>query len=210
MRPLTKLAVLFLALIPFSCQDLLLDEELSSEDIELRRMPFNQRVFLLNKDNATRNSSIFEVIYDFQGLTGDALLRKLPLSFRGEAIDLPGGAHIAIDPTKKHIVAANRGRIWVIDIDADEEGVHQVKRLRYKTRPGSVTQVDFDQNDYLFLAGRGGFYRVSTLTGGNEVWNSEDGDFVEITELSFNDEIELADEGEDEEDYFDAKERGDE
>ena len=209
MRPLTRLAVLFFALFTLSCQELLDDGGLSAEELELRRMPFNQRVFLLNKNNETRKSTIFEVIYDFQGLTGDAILRKLPLTFRGEEFELPGGAHIAIDPTKNFIIAANRGKVWVIGLETDEDGLHPVKRLKYETRPGSVTQVDFDQNDYLFLAGRGGFYRVSTLTGGNEVWNSNDGDVLKVSELSFNDEIEMADEGEDEEDYFDDLEPGD-
>ncbi|MEL6560156.1 MAG: hypothetical protein AAFQ94_18350 [Bacteroidota bacterium] len=85
----------------------------------------------------------------------------------------------------------------------DANGKHQVKRLPFSTNPGGITQVDFDEEDYLFLAGRGGFYRVSANGGDNKIWELNDGESVDISRFSFNSEIELGDEGEDGEDYFD-------
>lgn len=64
-------------------------------------MPFNQRVFLLNSKTI---SEIFEIDYDFQGLTGDATLTKLPLARGDKDFNLPRGGHMTIDPTKRKAV----------------------------------------------------------------------------------------------------------
>ena len=194
---------LFVALLfaGFACNNIE-DENLQLEDPTLRRMPFNQRVFLLN---STKISEIFEIDYDFQGLTGDATLTKLPLARVREDFNLPRGGHMTIDPTKGSIVVSISGdrAIYVVDLTPDTSGKHQVKRLPFSTNPGGITQVDFDEEDYLFLAGEGGFYRVSANGGDNKIWELNDGESVDIAKFSFNSEIELGDEGEDGEDYFD-------
>ena len=198
-----KKIFLFIALlfIGFACNNIE-DENLQPEDATLRRMPFNQRVFLLNSKTI---SEIFEIDYDFQGLTGDATLTKLPLARGNDDFNLPRGGHMTVDPTKDYIVVSiSRDRaIYVVDLIADANGKHQVKRLPFSTNPGGITQVDFDEEDYLFLAGRGGFYRVSANGGDNKIWELNDGESVDISRFSFNSEIELGDEGEDGEDYFD-------
>lgn len=198
-----KKIFLFITLLflGFACNNIE-DESLQPEDPTLRRMPFNQRVFLLNSKSI---SEIFEINYDFQGLTGDATLTKLTLGRGRSSFDLPRGGHMTVDPTKSFIVVSisRDNAIWIVDLLKDGAGRHQVKRLPFSTSPGGITQVDFDQEDYLFLAGQGGFYRVSANGGDNKIWELNDGDAVDVSRFSFNSEIELGDEGEDGEDYFD-------
>ncbi|MEO1255608.1 MAG: hypothetical protein AAFY41_12125, partial [Bacteroidota bacterium] len=198
-----KRIFLFIALlfVGFACNNFE-DENLEPEDATLRRMPFNQRVFLLNSQSV---SEIFEIGYDFQGLRGDATLTKLPLARGEKDFDLPRGGHMTVDPTKSNLVVSisRDNAIWVVDLMADASGKHQVKRLPFSSSPGGITQVDFDEEDYLFLAGKGGFYRVSANGGDNKIWELNDGESVDISRFSFNSEIELGDEGEDGEDYFD-------
>ncbi|MGB3465997.1 MAG: hypothetical protein WBA74_12035 [Cyclobacteriaceae bacterium] len=204
-----KRIYLFITLlfIGFACNNLE-DENLQPEDPTLRRMPFNQRVFLLNSKNV---SEIFEINYDFQGLTGDATLTKLPLTRNGEDFDLPRGGHMTVDPTKSYIIVSitRDNAVWAVNLTPNADDKHEVKRLPFATSPGGITQVDFDEDDYLFLAGRGGFYRVSSPDVDNRVWELEDGETVEVSEFSFNNDIELGDEGEDGEDYFDDLEETD-
>ncbi len=204
-----KKIFLFITLLflGFACNNIE-DENLQPGDPSLRRMPFNQRVFLLNSMSV---SEIFEIDYDFQGLRGDAILTKLPLARGEQDFDLPRGGHMTVDPTKSYIVVSitRDNAIWVVDLMADSNGKHQVKRLPFATRPGGITQVDFDEDDYLFLAGRGGFFRVSANGGDNKIWELNDGDAVDVSRFSFNSEIELGDEGEDGEDYFDDLDNAD-
>ena len=184
----------------FSCNNLE-DENPSQDDPTLRRMPFNQRVFLLN---STSQSRIYEIDYDFQGLTGDATLTKLPIAIGEWDCELPRGGHMTVDPTKKYLVVSitRDNAVWVVDLEKDSRGVHQAKRLPFATSPGGITQVDFDEEDYLFLAGTGGFYRVTTATGDNKIWELNSGDQVNTTRIAFNQNITMEDEGEDGEDYF--------
>mgnify|MGYP001799546464 CR=1 FL=1 len=191
------IAMLFMV---FACNNLE-DENPSQDDPELRRMPFNQRVFLLN---STSQSRIYEIDYDFQGLTGDATLTKLPIAIGDWDCELPRGGHMTVDPTKSYIVVSitRDNAVWIVDLEKDSRGVHQAKRLPFATSPGGITQVDFDEEDYLFLAGRGGFYRVSTATGDNKIWELNNGDPVNTNRIAFNQNITMEDEGEDGEDYF--------
>ncbi|MFT6940642.1 MAG: hypothetical protein ACJASN_002134 [Cyclobacteriaceae bacterium] len=189
----------FFAIILYSCSEM---PDMGMDEAELRRMPFKQRVFLLNSSN---QSQIYEIDYDFQGLRGDAMLTKLPISYQGNLFDLPRGGHMSVDPTKSYLVISiTRDKaLWFVSLTPNVDGLYEAKRLPFEGSIKKITQVDFDQHDFLFLAGSGGFFRVTTPTGSNEIWTMNDGESVTVNHLGFNGSIEFEDEGEDGEDYFD-------
>ena len=81
-------------------------------DAELRRMPFNQQVFML--DSRGGKSSIYRVEYDFQGLQGDATLSLL-------TDQLPEGGHMTVSPDNQTLTVVisrgrSQGRIFIVDI----------------------------------------------------------------------------------------------
>ena len=166
-------------------------------DAELRRMPFNQQVFML--DSRGGKSSIYRVEYDFQGLQGDATLSLL-------TDQLPEGGHMTVSPDNQTLTVVisrgrSQGRIFIVDIatgdvkearlflydsknyvpdgiiykDVIEAEVNGDPTYRFK---GKITQVDVDEEGYLFIAGvpqrlsdgrKVGFYRVVANWGtGND------------------------------------------
>lgn len=184
MKLLTKyISVLTLIIAVFSCQER--DFEPLADDVELRRMPFNERVFLL--DSRGGESRIFEVDYDFQGLADEAVLRKLPHE------KIPGGGHMTMSPDNRYltVVAANRGIIYLVDIESGD--VRQLLMYRNNEKGLSdglenningekftkmkITQVDVDQDGYLFLAGKSGFFKVvADNDRGSDIWYDTDED----------------------------------
>ncbi|MEL6535634.1 MAG: hypothetical protein AAFQ98_09500, partial [Bacteroidota bacterium] len=109
---LSKVALLTtLVLVVFSCQ---IDEDTPFADVELRRMPFNQRVFLLDSRNG--ESRIFEVDYDFQGLGNEATLKRLQHDF------IPNGGHMTMSPDNKYltVVVAKKATIYLVNIETGD------------------------------------------------------------------------------------------
>jgi len=143
------------------------------------RMPYNQQVFFL--DNEGNNSYLYEVDYDFQGLTGDAVLTPRAV--------LEGRSHMAISPNKKWVVVINnagQGRIHLISTERPELGPITItlkspkKNNKWKTGL-ALTQADFDEAGRLFLAGNNGVFLVSldpTVYPEAEV--GEDGTFTNV------------------------------
>lgn len=78
------------------------DELINSgnDDLQLKRMPYFQRTFLL--DNLSGNANIYEVEYDFQGLRGDAVISPFAV--------VSGQSHMAVSPDK------NGSRLWATEM----------------------------------------------------------------------------------------------
>lgn len=185
---------LFIMIAAVACNK---EDDGSYIDAELRRMPFNQQVFLLDARNG--KSSIYRVNYDFQGLQGDATLELL-------TDQLPYGGHMTVSPDNKTITVViargrGQGRVFIVDIatgavrearlflydskqyvadgitykDVIEAEVNGNPEYRFK---GKITQVDIDEEGHLFIAGspqrisggrKVGFYRVVANWGtGND------------------------------------------
>ncbi len=193
--------------IAVSCQQ---EDDGTNIDAELRRMPFNQQVFMLDSRNG--KSSIYRVSYDFQGLQGDATLELL-------TDNLPQGGHMTVSPDNQTLTVVisrgnKQGRVYIVNIstgevreaklflydskryvpdgiiykDVIESEVNRDPQYRFK---GKITQVDVDEEGYLFIAGKPqrlpdgrkvGFYRVvanwgtgnDPSQGGADIWNDDD------------------------------------
>ncbi|OHX64985.1 hypothetical protein [Flammeovirga pacifica] len=215
MNKLTTITVLFTLLVGcFSCHNKIEDLKVSSAEVEdsNKRMPFNQKVFILN--SAGNNSTIYQVEYDFQGLIGNAKLTKLNTS---EA--LPKGGHMCVSPDNRFltVVVARQNKIFLVEINTGE--VRSATLMAYnpnkvsietvKSNPssylisnlknskgrkiGGITQVDIDQDGYLFIAGKAGFFRVVADRGNgiqdprnvgykkdiwSEIWEQQDEDYL--------------------------------
>lgn len=156
----TILAILFIA----SCSQ---EEDLVGS-AELKRMPYNETVFFLDKRDSY--SHVYKVDYDFQGLTGDAVLEPFA--------KIEGGAHMTVSPVieetgERYLTIVNNGGLGKIHlINVNDASDHRVLDLYKHTGAGStadatsknrvrITQVDFDKNNFLFIAGKDGFFRVS-------------------------------------------------
>ncbi|WP_281615088.1 hypothetical protein [Flammeovirga sp. SubArs3] len=156
------------------------------------RMPFNQKLFILN--SSQKGSEIYKIDYDFQGLEDDAYLTKLRLTKNGRPFRIPRGGHMCISPNNDFItvVVSRLKKIYLVNIASLEVKVihlfgyfpnkkcadmrRNLKKFKFR---GKITQVDVDQDGYLFLAGKSGFYKVITDWGNVEnsngdIWNDED------------------------------------
>lgn len=164
--------IVFASLFIVSChkheEELIQDQDASS-----LRMPFNQNVYLLN--STSEGSKIYEVEYDFQGLEEEAFLSELKLTKNGKSFVIPRGGHMCISPNNDYItvVVSRKKKIYLVSLASKEvREIHlfgynptitvaQMKKnintYRFK---GKITQVDVDQDGYLFLAGKSGFYKV--------------------------------------------------
>ncbi|HAA11495.1 MAG TPA: hypothetical protein DCE41_07260 [Cytophagales bacterium] len=185
---LSKIALLTtLMVVVFSCQ---IDEDTPFADVELRRMPFNQRVFLL--DSRAGESRIFEVDYDFQGLGDEATLKRLQHDF------VPQGGHMTMSPDNKYltVVVAKKATIYLVNIETGDvrelllfnynpDGMHYDEHWNNRRFFGKITQVDVDEDGYLFLAGKSGFFKVvadngngkkdpSNVNEGADIWTDTD------------------------------------
>ena len=169
-------------------------EQVPQESLEKKRMPFNERVFLLN--NVSGESRIYELDYDFQGLADEATLNRLTTSK-----PIPSGGHMTISPDKKWItiVISKRSKIYLVEVATgnvkeiqllkhDPEGINKNNLTQHYNSnrfKGKITQVDVDQEGFLFLAGKSGFFKVvadngngsqdpSAVNGGPDIWYDED------------------------------------
>ncbi|PWJ44392.1 hypothetical protein [Sediminitomix flava] len=164
-----------------------------------KRMAFNQDVYLLN---STNKSEIYKVGFDFQGLQGDATLTKLDLwTEDNQDFELPRGGHMCVSPDNRFltVVIAKRSRIYLIDLNTYEvrsslllgyrydqrqtsiSTVRENPQAFYMSKIGGITQVDVDQEGFLFIAGKAGFFRVvsdrgngmqdpSNINTGKDIW----------------------------------------
>lgn len=194
MNKLFKLGLLTFLLIGFACQnkikeELVLPDE-KEEELSNIRMPFSQKVYLLN--NKLGKTALYEVVYDFQGLKGDAKLNHIA--------DFNGHSHMTVAPDGKTLVIVNNGgnrnhggrNIYFYNL---ENGTTITATLSKSNKKGgvldrgvSITQVDFDRKGRLFIAG--GFYQVvptETINGkpyaknnysGNLIDDIQDGDLL--------------------------------
>ena len=185
-----RMAVLAITLLAFySCQGPA--DELAVEDVEFRRMPFNERVFLLDSRNG--ESRIFEVDYDFQGLGDEATLTRLQTE-----VPIPNGGHMTMSPDNEWltIVIAKRSKIYLVNVNSgavrelhlfnyNPEGMHYDEHYNNRKFEGAITQVDVDQDGYLFIAGKAGFFKVvadngngkkdpSNVNEGADIWSDTD------------------------------------
>lgn len=159
------LAMLALPLIFMSCQT---EEDSISEEHVLKRMPYNEQVFFLDKQNGW--SHVYKVEYDFQGLQGDAILTPF--------VRVPGGSHMTVSPViegsdTRYLTIVNNGKPGKVHlVNVNDASDHRVFDLYKFSGSGPttdavdnnrvrITQVDYDKNNFLFIAGRDGFFRVS-------------------------------------------------
>lgn len=195
-----------------SCTDL--SESTENQDIgsESLRMPWNEKVFFLDKQDGW--SHVYQVDYDFQGIQGDAILTPF--------VKVEGGSHLTVSPyvagtDTRYLTIVNNGRPGKIHfINVNDASDHRVVDLYEHTGAGeksdeadwnrvNITQVDFDQNNFLFLAGKDGFFRVSGdyMDMNPDVWSGDDdGDVWAIPLASDDGIVMIEEEFEDEEDYF--------
>ncbi|ANQ47904.1 hypothetical protein MY04_0522 [Flammeovirga sp. MY04] len=209
MKTLSKIGLLaVLLLIGFACTNKLQEPSQiyddQDPDASNLRMPFNQRLFLLNNDNGI--GTIYELKYDFQGLgtnltDGDgnsiAEMTKLELTKDGDPWELPRGGHMCISPNNDYItvVISSRSTIYLVKLSDltvreiklftyDPDGIDIATHYENRFR-GKITQVDVDQEGFLFLAGKSGFFRVikdngrggsddPTDNNGNDIWTDVD------------------------------------
>ncbi|WP_281615357.1 hypothetical protein [Flammeovirga sp. SubArs3] len=169
-----------------------IDEPVNEQEASNIRMPFNQQLYLLNSTN--KGSVIYEIDYDFQGLEDEAYLTEMKLTKNGRPFTIPRGGHMCISPKNDYItvVVSRKKKIYLVEIATKkvreiqlftydpEVTVQQMKAniSKYRFR-GKITQVDVDQDGYLFIAGKSGFYKVvadwgSAKNGGADIWNDKD------------------------------------
>ncbi|WP_281613450.1 hypothetical protein [Flammeovirga sp. SubArs3] len=151
MNKLLSRGILCLLLMgSLACQKQIKETAVSpeQEEVSSKRMPFSQRTFLC--DNKNGMASIFEVEYDFQGLQGNATLQPI--------VSISGHSHIAITPDKKWVVVVGNGngKITLVPIREDySTALTSTDLVVYNlNRNVRITQVDFDRDDRLFIAGR--------------------------------------------------------
>lgn len=164
-----------------------IDDPASVETSELKRMPSSQTTFLL--DYRDGMSYVYSVSYDYSGLTGNATLTPV--------VCVEGAAHLTITPSTIEnidpaLVIVNNGidynKVYVVPVSGSEsidENLYLAPEFGfdiYSAEGGSlgrITQVDFDQNNHLFIAGSSGFYEVyysnksNTALLGYDIYNSD-------------------------------------
>ncbi len=164
---LLLIAAQIFLLFVVSCNDDI-DQPDSSESGELKLMPRAQDTYLL--DYRDGKSYVYSVYYDFQGLTGDAVLTPI--------VSVDGPAHLTITPSTisgitPSLVIVNNGvedhKVYIVPVTGNshiDENKYLAPEygLDISTSEGGsigkITQVDFDQNNHLFIAGTSGFYEV--------------------------------------------------
>ena len=214
MKKISKIFLVLFALVAFiSCKQ---EEEVLEESI-LKRMPFNEQVFFLDKQGGY--SHVYKVDYDFQGLQGDAVLTPF--------VKVRGGSHMTVSPIveesgERYLTIVNNGKPGKIHlVNVNDASDHRVLDLYRQTGAGQsadavdnnrvkITQVDYDENNFLFIAGKDGFFRVSADYADMRpnIWTEglggtphENKNRVWAVKLSNNGGIEMVEE--DDEDYFD-------
>ncbi|MBB6461002.1 lactonase family protein [Flammeovirga kamogawensis] len=197
---LKKASYALLIIIGVSCSTQEPESALSPTEEEASniRMPFSQKTFLC--DNKRGKANIYEIDYDFQGLSGDANLTLIA--------SINGHSHIAVSPDKRWVVVVGNGsgKITLVGIDTDNAGQQVSYLVQGKPR---ITQVDFDMDDKLFIAGKK-FLEIATPVGG---WGASEGSILAKTKyrsITGDLDIETSDEEENlvdiEEEYFNEDE----
>lgn len=183
------LVLIILSVFVFSCAEQ--TDETEILESTLKRMPFNERVFLLN--SVGNESRIYEVDYDFQGLGESAVLTRLETD-----VTIPNGGHMTMSPDNEWltVVVASISKIFLVNVNSgavrelglynfNPNGMHYDEHYNNKVFKGQITQVDVDQEGYLFIAGKSGFFKVvadngngkvdpSFVNEGGDIWNDTD------------------------------------
>lgn len=186
MKKLMSLAVL--AVVVYGCN---VDQPLEEVETSLKRMPFNERVFMLN--SVGNESRIYEVDYDFQGLGDEAVLNRLTTDQT-----IPNGGHMTMSPDNEWltVVVSSKSKIYLVNVSSGEvkvlnlydfnpDGMHYEEHFNNRAFTGQITQVDVDQDGFLFIAGKAGFYKVvadngngvtdpSLVNEGADIWSDTD------------------------------------
>ena len=161
------------------------------EEALLKRMPFNERVFLLN--SVAGESRIYELDYDFQGLGSEAVLNRLETES-----PIPNGGHMTMSPDNEWItiVVSKQSTIYLVNVNSGEvrelilfdynpDGMYYDEHYNNRMFTGKITQVDVDEDGFLFIAGQAGFFKVVADNGngladpsyvnvGADIWSDED------------------------------------
>ncbi|WP_421870852.1 hypothetical protein [Marinoscillum sp.] len=184
-----KLSLLFLVvLLAASCT---VNDYQSEQEVMLKRMPFNERVFLLN--SVSGESRIYELDYDFQGLASEAVLNRLETESK-----VPAGGHMTMSPDNEWltVVVAKVGKIFLVNVNSGEvrtlmlynynpDGMYYDEHYENRRFEGAITQVDVDEEGFLFIAGKSGFFKVvadngdgkadpSNVNVGSDIWSDVD------------------------------------
>lgn len=205
--------VFYISLITLFFSSCAPEEEIMSEDHQLLRMPFNEQIFFL--DSRGGFSYVYKVDYDFQGLQGDAVITPF--------VKIAGGSHMTVSPPQtdsdvRYLTIVNNGKPGKVHlVNVEDASDHRIYDLYRHSGGGEnvdakhnnrvrITQVDYDENDFLFIAGRDGFFRVSVdyADMSENIWadGTVDDDRLWAIKLSNNGEITMEDEGEGDDDYF--------
>ncbi|WP_044210930.1 hypothetical protein [Flammeovirga sp. OC4] len=166
MYKLVKLGLLTLLLIGFACQTKINEQVVTPKNTTDQksniRMPFSQKVYLLNNKNGY--SDLYEVKYDFQGLGSSTLLNHLK-TFNGHShmTVSPDGETLVIVNNGKNKKGINEGKIFFYQPESGAEKSFKLRKANGKgvvrtDKKVGITQVDFDRKGRLFIAG--GFYEV--------------------------------------------------
>ncbi len=138
------------------------------ESAQLKLMPNEQNTYLL--DYRDGKSFVYRVSYDFQGLKGKAILTPI--------VSVDGPAHLTITPSAiagidPSLIIVNNGvdahKVYVVPVAGSESidaNLYLAPQYGFDLYAldgggvGKITQVDFDQNNHLFIAGASGFFEV--------------------------------------------------
>ncbi|KXX67385.1 hypothetical protein [Flammeovirga sp. SJP92] len=176
MNKLVKLGLFTLLLIGFACQTKINETVLTPDDNSTQlsnvRMPFSQKVYLLNNKDGI--SDLYEVSYDFQGLGSTTTLNHLK-TFNGHShmTVSPDGETLVIVNNGSNKKGVNEGKIFFYQPESGAEKSFKLRKANGKgnvniNKKVGITQVDFDRKGRLFIAG--GFYEVvptMTLSNGS-------------------------------------------
>lgn len=165
------LLVMSLLVINGCKEEALIDEGSTDGSAVTKRMPFYQYTYYLDYENG--KSYVYQVDYDFQGLTGKAELEPI--------VCVDGAAHLTVSPStlsdpQRYLVIVNNGvsahKVYVVPVTGGEiVGLDDSKYLAPEygfdivypdgaSDDKKITQVDFDQENHLFVAGTAGFYEI--------------------------------------------------
>ncbi len=186
MRKLSSL--FFIVILATSCT---VNDFESEQEVMLKRMPFNERVFFLN--SVSGESRIYELDYDFQGLGSEAVLNRLETERK-----IPNGGHMTMSPDNEWltVVVAKLGKIFLVNVNSGEvktlmlynynpDGMYYDEHYENRRFEGAITQVDVDEQGFLFIAGKSGFFKVvsdngdgkadpSNVNVGADIWSDVD------------------------------------
>ncbi len=186
MKRLNFLMLLVMALIVINgCKDeTIVEDESTVESGETKRMSFYEYTYFLDYEDGI--SYVYQVDYDFQGLTGDAQLEPL--------VCVEGNAHLTVTPstlsdTERSLVIINNcktaSKLYLVPISGDHPNIDPDTRYLAPeygfdvilpddaSTDYKITQVDFNSEDHLFCAGTLGFFEAYYGTKSNRYINQD-------------------------------------